>query len=391
MKQLLTCLLLSVMLLSCKEEVVSRSFKAELIIGNDRSIPFILKHDKLGYTIVNGDERIELIESEKDDSIYLEHPVFNAFLAFRSYGDSLKGYWYNKEKGDYKLPLVAYLGDKLFNSSDSISVLQNKYKVSFSEGDDSYPAIGLFTQDEEKVAGTFLTETGDYRYLNGMVDQNKLLLSTFDMSHAFLFEAVIEGEKLRGVFYSGNHHEENWSAIAQTNAILKDAMHLVDVIDSIPANFSATGLSKENIDIDHPLFKNKAVIIQLFGSWCPNCYDESRFLNSIYNKYKDDLEIMGVAFERTETFEASVDKIEKFRRGLEIKYPLSYGGKASKTIAQEHFPFLSAVKAFPTLLFYNKEHELIAVHSGFNGPGTGEVYLETKNEIIEQIEKIIQE
>jgi hypothetical protein len=56
-----------------------------------------------------------------------------------------------------------------------------------------------------KVTGTFLTTTGDYRFLEGTVSGNQLYLSCFDGGHAFLFTAKIDDDKTLsdGKFFSG--------------------------------------------------------------------------------------------------------------------------------------------------------------------------------------------
>ncbi len=51
--------------------------------------------------------------------------------------------------------------------------------------------VGEFKQNGSELTGTFLTTTGDYRYLQGSVSGNKLYLSTFDGGHAFIFIARI--------------------------------------------------------------------------------------------------------------------------------------------------------------------------------------------------------
>jgi len=43
----------------------------------------------------------------------------------------------------------------------------------------------LFKQTKNKLTGTFLTTTGDYRYLDGIVTGDSLKLSTFDGAHAY--------------------------------------------------------------------------------------------------------------------------------------------------------------------------------------------------------------
>ncbi|HRD38300.1 MAG TPA: TlpA family protein disulfide reductase, partial [Bacteroidia bacterium] len=63
-----------------------------------------------------------------------------------------------------------------------------RYEVTFNAGtSDAYKAVGIFKQSGSKVTGTFLTETGDYRYLEGAVQNSNMSLSCFDGSHAFLF------------------------------------------------------------------------------------------------------------------------------------------------------------------------------------------------------------
>lgn len=376
---------------SCRPSNEKNTYVLHLQINDSLHIPFILTENQGEYSIVNGSENIALYSSVTSDSIQLEHPVFNSFLVFKKSGDSLRGYWYNKEKGSYSMPFTGTTAKHLFTKTNSSSTLASKYAVHFSEDEDQYPAVGMFESNNGNVSGTFLTETGDYRYLNGVISGDSLKLATFDMAHAFLFTGLIKDQWINGTFYSGKHYQTNWQATANSNAELRDATSIIELVDSVEVDFRVVGLSKEEIDIDHALFKNKAVVIQLFGSWCPNCYDESIFLNSLYSKYKEDVAFMGVAFERSKTFEEALNKINKFRSGLSIQYPLTYGGAASKDTAQKVFPFLQKVESFPTLLFFDRDHNIISVHSGFSGPGTGDEYEKSKKLIQKEIEKITQE
>lgn len=66
-------------------------------------------------------------------------------------------------------------------------------------------AKGVFKQYDNIVTGTFRTTTGDYRYLEGVLNGNQLKLSTFDGAHAFLFTAEVSDSVMHGMFYSGNH------------------------------------------------------------------------------------------------------------------------------------------------------------------------------------------
>lgn len=85
---------------------------------------------------------------------------------------------------------------------------------------DTTKAIGEFVQVENNLTGTFLTESGDYRYLDGTVQANKLYLSCFDGAHAFLFEGKIEADNtINGIFYSGKNYKATWSSKKTTNTL----------------------------------------------------------------------------------------------------------------------------------------------------------------------------
>ena len=57
------------------------------------------------------------------------------------------------------------------------------------------------------------------------------------------------------------------------------------------------------------------------------------------------------------------------------------GGAASKKTASVVFPMLNEISSFPTSLFLNKKGEIVFIHTGFNGPGTGDVFENYKKEI----------
>ena len=380
---------------ACSRSDHSEYYHVELAIDQEHHIPFILKHDPQTehFSIVNGEELIDALTSKQiNDSIDLEHNVYNASLRFAFSGDSLFGYWYNREKGRYKMPIRGWKDKRRFIADHQNNrSLNGKWTVNFGEGNDAYPAVGIFRSNSKGLSGTFLTETGDHRYLDGIYDGQRLMLSTFDLAHAFLFTAEFGEFGLEGRFYSGHHYQEKWMAVLDANAQLSSADQRVQLVDS-QYQFSVRGLSNERIDLENPLFEQKAVIVQIFGSWCPNCYDESNHLKTLYPGLQEDsIELIGVAFERTHELEEAKTKLEKFRTGLDIPYPLAFGGYASKDTARAVFPFLDRVVAFPTLIFFDRDHQLIGIHSGFSGPANPEAYESTKKEIAELISAITPE
>jgi hypothetical protein len=67
------------------------------------------------------------------------------------------------------------------------------------------------------------------------------------------------------------------------------------------------------------------------------------------------------------------------------------GGEASKKVASEKFKQLSGISSFPTTLFIGKSGVIEKIHTGFNGPGTGELYLNFKQETERFVKNLLED
>ena len=149
--------------------------------------------------------------------------VFDIDLIAKINGDKLEGFYIKNYDPDFKLPFRAVHGEtfRFTNSEASAINYSGKYQLTFVGEKETYRAIGVLNQNGNQVTGTFLTPTGDYRYLQGNVVDGKLKLSTFDGNHAFLFAASLEGDSLKGDFYSGKLSHEIFKGVRNETAFLK--------------------------------------------------------------------------------------------------------------------------------------------------------------------------
>ena len=373
------------------------TWRAELALNDRLSLPFFLEElsddHSSSYHIVNGPEKIDLTMKQKGDSLQLSFLEMDSYLMISL--DSLnnfRGYWQNNIKSQ-RIPLHGISGRfPRFHSSSGSKPLRiaEKYRVTFSLTDEPWPAIGLFEQAGQNVSGTFLTETGDFRFLSGNVYGNEFYVSCFDGSHAFLFTAKINGEALIGRFYSGTSYQTDWEGIADKNARLRSPNKLTYIIDSTlslnDVNVTTTCGFKKKLGG----FKSPVTIIQIMGSWCPNCLDETNYYKALYEKYKSQgLKITSIAFEYGATKRIQRKKLKRFADKAEIPYPVYLGGAANKKTASVLFPMLNEISSFPTSLFLNEKGEIVFIHTGFNGPGTGDVFKNYKKEIEGLIESLL--
>ncbi|CAN0606627.1 unnamed protein product, partial [Ectocarpus sp. 12 AP-2014] len=164
-----------------------------------------------------------------------------------------------------------------------------------------------------KVTGTFRTTTGDYRFLDGVMDGDSLKLSAFDGAHAFLFTAKVTDSSMNGVFYSGNHFKEPFVATRNDDFELPDPDSLTflnEGYDKLAFTFPDSNGDKVSLSDDR--FHNKVVIVQLMGTWCPNCLDETKFLVEYMAENKD-IEVIGLAFESAKTEDKAFKGIQRLK------------------------------------------------------------------------------
>lgn len=368
-------------------------------------IPFnaeiLQKNQKFLLRIRNAEEVIdfeEVVVSEGKDSIFVPMNTFDACLALRLEGNQMSGA-YKRHYNQTSQSLKAYFGEKyrFFTENKASQVdFSGKWQVTFTNTEGrTYPAIALFKHDTKtgKITGTFLTTTGDYRFLEGNVKENALYLSTFDGAFAFLFKASFENNELKGEFWSAMNKQASWIARRNENATLPDASkitYLKEGYDKI--EFSFPDLSGKKVSLADEKYKNKVVILQIFGSWCPNCMDETAFLAEWYRKNKKKpVAIIGLAYERKPDFEYAKKMVEKVVKRFNVEYDFLIAGTNEKGVAEKTLPMLNGIFSYPTTIFIDKKGKVRKIHTGFAGPGTGEYYKTWRQEFNELMNTLLKE
>jgi thiol-disulfide isomerase/thioredoxin len=351
--------------------------------------------DAYTITIINGEERLQLDDILiKGDSVIAQFPVYESELRLKIKGDSLTGVFTNlTRQTNASIPLLAKAGDKrrFAESKKATSDPTGKWSIEFSPMQKTKTnAVGVFEKESKsnRLTGTFLTPSGDYSYLEGTVSGDSLYLSTFNGVFVYLFKAKISDNTMRGMHWSGTHHSEPWSAVRNANAKLPDPNALTTM--NGPFGFSFPDLDSMMVSLDDERFKNKVVVVQFLGSWCPNCLDETAYLTKYYDKNASKgMEIVGLSFEKTDSFQHAVRNVTRFKNRFDVKYPLLIVGNRSKR--QDIYPGLQNFQGYPTTIFLDKQHRVRKIHAGFNGPATGAEYEKFKDEFENFIKMLLNE
>lgn len=385
------------------------AWRGILQLNDSMQLPFNfeteISKNAIKVTFINGDERIVTKEANRvGDSLFIKMPVFDSEFRCRVYDDSLKGSWINHARKDRNIiPFSAFFNityrfkPAASNLPVKLPVKQfgGRWEVTFNPGtESSYKAVGEFRQmGDNKVHGTFLTETGDYRYLDGDASFFGLRLSHFNGAFAFLFTSVSKGDSLIGNFWSGAHGHERWVAVKNPGFRLREADSLTFLKPGYRRiDFSFPNTEGKLVSLSDDRYKNKVVIVQVMGTWCPNCIDETAYLAQLHKKYaKQGLEVIALAFERSSDFGKAAANIDRVRKHLGAEYEFLITGKTGKAAAEEVLPMLDHVMAFPTTIFIDKKGNVRKIHTGFSGPGTGESYEKFASETDQLISDLLKE
>lgn len=369
--------------------------------GND--IPFNFEitdtAGKKQMTIFNGSERFKVTDvNVNGDSVAIKMPLFESEFKLKLSNGALSGKWI-KHLADsdavMEFNAMHNIAWRFKSDKKPAANISGRWAVGFGEGEEKDFAVGEFKQTDAKLTGTFLTTTGDYRFLEGVVNGDSLYLSCFDGGHAYLFNAKIKGDSLTaGKFYAGHTGTDVWAAVKDANAKLPDAYSLTALKPGFKKiSFTFKDLNGKNVSLTDERFKNKVVIVQIMGSWCPNCMDESAYLVNYYKKYQPKgVEIVGLAYERTTDFARSQKALQQLKDRFNIPYPILITGYTpARGEAAKSLPMIEKVLGFPTTIIIDKKGDVRKIHTGFSGPGTGSYYLEFISEFEQLTDNLLAE
>ncbi|OWY19842.1 TlpA family protein disulfide reductase [Sphingobacteriales bacterium UPWRP_1] len=364
-------------------------WRATLTLTDTEKLPFnfdLTRNANGAYeaTILNAGEKIAITDiTINGDSVLMTMPVYGSQIKAKFNPKRMLGSWHNYAKGpNYQLDFYAVHGDSTRFETPLVAdnaTIAGRWAVMFIADDKSSKtdAVGVFDQSGQQVTGTFLTPSGDYRFLEGVVADRDLYLSCFDGAHAFLFKAYVNDEgDLQGDFWSGSHSHEIWVGYRDDTVSLPNPEKLTKLKkNGQQLSFSFPDVNGNTVSLTDERFKNKVVMVQAMGTWCPNCMDETTLYTQIYQQYKDKgLEMVALAFEAADSLPQAKPALQRYQKHFNLPYPILFAGKASKKNALQALPVLDSFTSFPTTIFIDRKGNIRKIHTGFSGPATGKDY-----------------
>ena len=115
---------------------------------------------------------------------------------------------------------------------------------------------------------------------------------------------------------------------------------------------SVTGEMVELLDI-----KDKYIVLDFWGSWCPPCIKGFPKMKEYYSKYKNDVEFIGIACNDTEKkWKETIDKFD-----LKWVQLINDGTVLEKDVSVKY-----GIENYPTKILLNKEKIIVGIFIGEN-------------------------
>ena len=329
------------------------------------------------------------------DSFFIELDQFDNELAFPVGAGNLTGVLRRQDRKGNPLAVRIEPGkDYRFEDKGipAVGDISGTYDVTVSgPNGKEEKEVGIFRQQGNKLAATFLRITGDSRYLEGIVEGHDFYLSSFIGSGPSYFRGSFAGDgRLTGESV-GVRGSQGFTGVLNPTAALPDAYKLTYLRPGYSRlDFSFPDVDGYTVSLADERFKNKVVIVTIGGTWCPNCIDETAFLAPWYlaNRSRG-IEVVSIQYER-QTDSAFVRKVlGRMRDRFGIGYTQVFGGIADKQAVAASLPALNSFLAFPTTLFIDRQGRVAAIHTGFNGPATGRYYQDFIKEFNEEVNSLV--
>ncbi len=358
--------------------------------------------DKFIGELVNGDERtISTAGSFEGDKLRLAYDFYDARLEATIDGDHLQGTFERQwKKQILKRELHAMRGDAVKKSSSMID-LSGEWVMTVGQEPKLSYWRAAFQQTGSEISGTIIPVSGDWGMMTGSVENGELRLNRFDGINCRVFRAKLTPEgKLDGIVDFGLFDpvrkvvaERITDANKGIVSNLPDPMNHTRMSNPAePLRFSFTDLNGKLVSNTDEMFKGKVVAVSVTGSWCPNCHEESPFLQEMFDRYgKDGFQPVALAFEYSGDPARDMEQVKIFARRHNLTYPVLLAGSTEEGQIQQKLPQLVGFGAYPTTVFIGRDGLVKRIHAGFEGRATGERFTKLKTELETLIQELLAE
>jgi thiol-disulfide isomerase/thioredoxin len=394
---LLLATLLSVGVTTAAGAQVPSGLYDATVVANDVVVPFRFELTTAGEiasgAFFNGDERVRSTGgSFVAGSLLLQFAHYGSTLQAKWADGSLSGSYNRSGRPPYVFQAKPHAAEAVASKDNAPSIAgQWEIPVTSPKGETAWRFF--VRQSGREVSASILRVDGDTGTLSGRYQDGKFLLSHFSGARPLLLEVTPAPNGTLALLQDG---KTAYTAFKSNDARAKhlpepaDPSRWTSVKDpSKPLRFSAVDLEGRTVTESDPRFTGKVVLVNIMGSWCPNCHDEAPFLAELDRTYrKRGLQIVSLDFEDSEQL-AHPDRLRAFIKAYGIEYTVLLGGEPSQL--GQKLPQAVNLNTWPATFFVGRDGLVRGAHAGFAGKATGVAHEQLKAELRATVEKLLAE
>ena len=241
-----------------------------------------------------------------------------------------------------------------------------------------------------RTTAAILRVDGDTGAFTGAYQDGRFILSHFDGARSGRMEVTILDDGALEIVSGGDRIIARRPEDARTKGLPEptDPTRHTSVKNAEePFAFSCPDLDGHVVSNTDPRFEGKAVLINITGSWCPNCHDEAPFLAALYRQLRArGLEIVALSFEESDQLR-NPTRLRAFVKKYGIEYAMLLCGEPGE--ATERLSQAVNWNSWPTTFFVDRQGIVQGVHAGFPSSASGQLYVQTKEEFNARVEELL--
>jgi peroxiredoxin len=355
------------------------------------------------FTLLNGTRRDNFhIQQIGTDSVFIKMNTYDAALVAKINDDgTLSGEYRSLVPGfrGNSLPFTAEYGKtyRFVEPGKDVAPKANltgKWELKVYSKDQVPNKIALLKQTGNKLTGVIMQVTGDSRELEGTVQGNEFELSGFTGPSPKIYKGHINDDgTISGEIAAGIYDNTKFDGVKDDKAELPDPYKLTFLKDGYKKlDFTFPDLNGKPVSLSDEKYKGKVTIIEIVGTWCPNCTDQTVFLSPWFNKNKSrGIEAIAIGFEQKDSLKYAQYTLGKLRDKYNIKYDILFGGLADKKLVSQKLPALNKFVAFPTTIIIDKKGDVREIYTGYTGTVTGKYYQDYEKKFNKLIDELVAE
>ena len=367
---------------------------------NGVETPFPLEISGSGANVTasffNGDDRYASTQGQfEEGKLILEWDYYAATLKATVKDGVLEGQYAGtrRMKGPFAIRAKRAAAPRPATASVIVPTIDGLWEIPNKSGKGESAWRFIVQQSGAKASATILRVDGDTGTISGTFQNGKFVLSHFDGARAHLLEIKPASDGTLDILQDADTKLTAYRPAAARRKGLPEPtdpdLHTTMKDPAEPFQFSFPDLNGHIVSSADARFRGKVVVVEITGSWCPNCHDEAPFLAEMYGKQGGQgLEIVSLSFEEADQLKNPA-RLRAFVKKYGLEFPVLLCGEPEEANAK--MPQLVNWNTWPATLFIDRRGLVRGIHSGFPSPGSGDLFRQAKEEFNVQVGRLLAE